>query len=408
MDVTEVHAAIDLDVAARQAGTRAAVRFEAAGLEGLPALDLRQEPDRLHLDGRPLPVGAWPHVDLSGGPGAEMRVLEAGGLGAGGHLLEVDYALATPDAEGAVPIEWRDGGVRWDLWMSDLRPGRYLEMWVPAPLCHDRFALTIDLSISGTDRPHVVVTNGAVSTRAGGWRVRFPSHFTSLSPMLVVAPADEVEQRQASVAMPGRAALTVRSARHLDVEVDLAACEADVAAWLPYLASRYGPWAHGGEMTVFVWGPGRGMEYDGATTASEGALEHEVFHSWFGRGVKPARAADGWIDEAWTSWATATRRSEAPRYSAAALALDEEPVVLYPPQPWARHTPVAAYTDGARLFAGVAHLLGGAPQLRSAMAGWYRANAGQLASTDGLERHLRLVGGDDIAPLWARYVHGRG
>ena len=82
------------------------------------------------------------------------------------------------------------------------------------------------------------------------------------------------------------------------------------------------------------------MEYDGATTASVAALEHEVFHSWFGRGVKPARAADGWIDEAWTTWATASQRSEQPRFSAIELPLDDPPVVLYPPQhPWARHTP---------------------------------------------------------------------
>ena len=35
------------------------------------------------------------------------------------------------------------------------------------------------------------------------------------------------------------------------------------------------------------------MEYDGATTAAVGAVEHEVLHSWFGRGIKPARASDG-------------------------------------------------------------------------------------------------------------------
>ena len=396
-----------LEPASRSATATAEVRFDSDG-RGRPALDLRQHVDALRIDGRPLDVSAWAPVDLGGGAGAEMRVLDVDLEGK--HTLEVDYAIGTPSAEGGVPVEWRGSdGVRWDLWMSDLHPGRYLEMWLPAPLCHDRFALTIEVELRGTDRPHALVTNGRVTPVAGGWSVAFPPHFTSLSPMLVVAHADEVEQRETAVDLAGRPSpVVVRTTRHLDVDADLEACEADVAAWLAYLARRYGAWAHGDAMSVFVWGPGRGMEYDGATTASVAALEHEVFHSWFGRGVKPACAADGWIDEAWTSWATSTRRSEGARYGAEALDLDGSPVTLRPSHPWARYTPVASYTEGSRLFSGLAHLLGGAPQMRSAMAAWYRDNAGGLVTTDGLEAHLRRWSGVDIGPWWQRYVHGRG
>jgi hypothetical protein len=340
-----------------------------------------------------------------------MRVLQAPGV-AGRHRLEVGYRLDTPDAAGAHPIGWTSQGVQFDLWMSDLEPGRYLEMWVPAPLCHDRFALTLTIQVVGTDRPHLVVANAVdVETVKPGsaWTLRYPPQFTSLSPMLVLAPADQVEQRASAVAIPGRAEpLRLISARAADVDADLAACEADIAAWLVYLAARYGPWVHGDTFTTFVWGPGRGMEYDGATTAAVPALEHEVFHSWFGRGVKPARASDGWIDEAWTSWATASRRVEEPRFAAEELRLDEEPVLLYPPHPWSRRTPVEAYRQGARLFAGIAHLVGGPAQLRSAMAAWYRANAGELITTDGLEAHVRSWTGVDVRPWWDRYVHARG
>ncbi|MGH9093571.1 MAG: hypothetical protein ACRDXE_00240, partial [Acidimicrobiales bacterium] len=241
------------------------------------------------------------------------------------------------------------------------------------------------------------------------FRIRYPPHFTALSPMLVVAPSDEVTDRRGPVALAGRAApLVLRCAAHRELEVDLAACEADVASWLAYLAVRYGPWAHGDAMTVFVWGPGRGMEYDGATTAAVGALEHEVFHSWFGRGVKPARASDGWIDEAWTSWATAARRVEQPRFGAEALTLDDPPVLLAPPHPWSRYTPRPAYAEGSRLFAGVAELLGGPDRLRSAMAAWYRANRSGLVTTQGLAEHLTGWSGVDLTPWWDRYVHGRG
>ena len=227
--------------------------------------------------------------------------------------------------------------------------------------------------------------------------------------MLVLRPSDHIDIRRSTLSLPDRdRPLALVTARGADVDADLAACEADIRSWLTYLSARYGPWIHGDTYWAIVWEPGRGMEYDGATTASVAALEHEVFHSWFGRGVKPARAADGWIDEAFTSWATASRRAEQPRFAAAELTLDEPPVELYPQHPWARHTPVAAYSDGSRLFAGLAHLFGGPERLRSAMADWYRANAGGLATTNGLAAHLSTWSGLDVGPLWARYVHGRG
>jgi hypothetical protein len=285
-------------------------------------------------------------------------------------------------------------------------------MWVPAPLVHDRFALHLDVQLEGTDRPHTLIANTAgvnaePSRRA--WSLVYPAHFTALSPMLVLAPADTIEMRRTAVHLAGRSrSLGLVTAGHTDSDADLAACEADVKGWLSYLAARFEPWVHGDTFWAVVWSPGRGMEYDGATTAAVAALEHEVFHSWFGRGVKPARASDGWIDEAFTTWSTSSRSSELPRFATDPLSLDEDPVVLYPPHPWSRHTPIESYGKGARLFAGLAHLLGGPDRLRAAMADWYRANAGGLVTTDGLAAHLKLWSGVDIGPWWARYVHGRG
>jgi hypothetical protein len=285
-------------------------------------------------------------------------------------------------------------------------------MWVPAPLIHNRFELNLDIELLDGDIPHTLVANTAgVDARSGGrrWSLCYPAHFTALSPMLVISPADQMEVRRSALSLPGRdRSLGLIVARHLDSDADPAACEADIRSWLVYLASRYEPWVHGDTFSAVIWAAGRGMEYDGATTASAAALEHEVFHSWFGRGVKPARSADGWIDEAWTTWSTSTGRSNLSRFASEDLGLGEEPVELYPAHPWARYTPLESYTDGARLFSGLAALLGGPERLRSAMADWYRANAGGLVTTDGLGAHLKAWSGVDIGPWWARYVHGRG
>jgi hypothetical protein len=410
-DVDSIDARLRFDVVARQAMGEALIRFTTGDESGHPALDLRQQVEWLRLDGEKLAPEAFAPLDLGAGPGSEVRVLDVTLEAGSRHRLEVGYQLETPAATGSEPIGWVGDGVRFDLWMSDLYPGRYLEMWVPAPLIHDRFALKLDIELLACDRPHVVIANTdeveAVS-QGGSWTVRYPEHFTSLSPMLVVAPTDEIELRHSSVNLVGRErSLEVVCARRTDVDVDLGACDADIRSWLLYNSARYGPWVHGHTFWAFLWGHGRGMEYDGATTASVGALEHEVLHSWFGRGVKPARATDGWIDEAWASWATASRRTEQPRFASEELGLEDPPVELYLQHPWARQTPVAAYTAGARLFAGLAFLLGGPERLRSAMADWYRGNAGRAITTDGLAAHLTAWSGIDIGAWWARYVHGR-
>ena len=58
---------------------------------------------------------------------------------------------------------------------------------------------------------------------------------------------------------------------------------------------------HGNRFVAFFNGSG-GMEYEGGTTTSTGALPHETFHSWYARGIKPASQADGWWDEGWTNF----------------------------------------------------------------------------------------------------------
>lgn len=399
VDITRVEARVTFDISAQVADVECTVDFVLGDWDGCPAMDLRQPVDSLLLDGSSLTGEAFSPHDLGGGAGAAMRVIDSPLSAGSRHRLTLAYRLETPSANGAEALRWTDDGVRWDFWMSDLHPGRYLEMWLPANLCHDRFGLKLEVAVVG-GVAHRLISNGLeYQPRENEWWVDYPDRFTSLSPLLVLRPEHEIELRRRS----GRVELV--TAKVAESDADLAANEADVAGWLDHNERRYGRFVHGDRFTTVLWGPGRGMEYDGATTAAVGALEHEVFHSWFGRGIKPARASDGWIDEAWTSWATNSRRRELGRFAVEELSLEEEPVLLYPPHPWSRHTPIESYKEGSRLFAGIAFLLGGAPQLRSAMADWYGANAGGFITTDDLERHLteRAPG---VAALWARYVHG--
>ena len=377
----------------------ARLEFRLDGPSGYPVFDLRQAIGTAALDGSLGPARCpGRHCDMGAGEEARMRVVDVSCSDAAPHLLELGYRLGAPEATGAAGVGWSPGGVSWDLLMSDLEPGRYLEMWFPANLCHDTLSIELDVEVTGTDRPHVLLANGALDPRTDGarWSVRYPRHYTSLSPLLVLAPADEVEVRRTATVAGGRQlGLTVAALAGSGTDLDAAV--ADAAAWLAYFSARYGrPPAD--DYLAVLWGEPRGMEYDGATTTSAPALEHEVFHTWFGRGVKPARASDGWIDEAMASWATASRRAAEGRFQAEPLGLDEEPSVLCPAHPWSRRTPREAYTAGSRLLSGVAHMAGGAAQLRSALAAWYAAHGGGAGSTEDLARHLGEWCGHDLGP----------
>src|SRR5436305_5693006 len=140
IDVNVVDATLHFDTHGRAATTTATTHFTVAD-DGPAAFDLRQEIGEATLDGKPLAVDALAHVDLGGGERAEMRVIDRP-LDPGPHTLVFHYELGVPDAQDALPVGW-DGGALFDLWMSDLYPGGYLEMWLPANLCHDRFALTL-------------------------------------------------------------------------------------------------------------------------------------------------------------------------------------------------------------------------------------------------------------------------
>lgn len=406
MDMERVRASVCFDVRAQRAEVMAEAEFRVDGPDGWPVFDLRQDLVHAELDGRALSPGSLPHRDLGAGQEARARALEVMCPGGSRHNLALRYELGTPDATGSVPLGWspEGDGVAWDLWMSDLEPGRYLEMWLPAGLCHDRLALELDIQVNGSDRPHCLVANGQVTELESGahWHVRYPSTFTSLSPLLVLAPADQLAWCQAVVGHGSNLAVTVVS--QAGAVRDLDAVCADTCAWLAGFDRRYGTWAHGGRFLAVMWDAPRGMEYDGATTACERALEHEIFHSWFGRGVKPASANDGWMDEAMASWAT-TSRGE-PRWAADELGLDHEPALLCPAHPWARSTPREAYTVGRALLSGVAAMMGGAASMRSALAAWHGSYGGGLASTEDLERHLSSWCGRDLSPWWDRYVYG--
>jgi hypothetical protein len=144
------------------------------------------------------------------------------------------------------------------------------------------------------------------------------------------------------------------------------------------------------------------MEYEGGCTATPGSLQHEAHHSWWGRGAKPASQADGWWDEAWTVYHDLGGVGVQP-YDFA-----EPPVTLSPRNRYSRVTPVAAYSAGARFFAGAAALSSPA-LLTSWMGEFYRAHLDRPTTTEALEAHLvSRSGSPDLVDAFHRWAYGFG
>ncbi len=401
IDVLGLRARIHFDRRERSAACRAELLFEMAREAGFPVFDLRQEIASAELDEEPIdPTDLAAHE--VGPRTGSLRILERELAPGKVHRLVLEYPLGTPASPGARGIRWtEDGGLGWDLWFSDLSPGRYLEMWLPANLIHDRFPLELEIELDHLEGDHELVTNAAVR-RLGRhhWKLAFPPTTTAFSPMIVIVPATEVERAASRVRIGGRS-IRIDVCRRLEAGGDLDRVTAQVARDLQEFERRIGPWPHGDRVTVYLWRGGRSMEYDGATTSSLGALRHELFHSWWGRGVKPASQNDGWIDEAWDTWQADGESPPVPPGTG-------PPVQLCPADPWNRVTDHRSYGAGAAFFSRLAGLLG-REELEARMAAFFRARVHEPVTTAELECHL--AAGDheeEVRALFERYVYGRG
>ena len=403
--IQQLTAALAFDAAARSATADATLDFVVGPTSGNGIFDLRQTITAAQLDGVALGPADVAHHDPGGGPGSKLRLIGTPLAAGSAHSLRLQYTLATPDAGGARPVGFDPAAprLRFDLWMSDLFPGRYLEMWLPANLIWDAHPTDLDVRLDNTGVAHALFSNGEVTTPAANqWHVSFPDRFSAFSPMLVILPADEVATRHGTVSLAGSPSPVSLDLFKLTTEPSsLATVETELAGYMADDVTSTGTYTHGDRFTAYVWSePSRSMEYDGATTSNRSSLRHETFHSWWGRGVKPASQDDGWIDEAWNEWMTGAGPVATP------FSLAEPPVQLAPPSPYSRVTPSASYTAGRRFFEGLAAAMG-APALRAAMADFYATHRGRRTTTAELEAFLLARSGEpEIVHWFHRWVYG--
>lgn len=405
IDIQHITASLIFDGATSSGVGDATIDFIVGPGGGCPIFDLRQTITAVWLDGVPLAVADVALHDFGGGAGAELRVVNSVLAANSSHTLRATYTLGTPQASTAGSYQpamtWSAGPrLVFNFGFTDLGPGRYLEAWIPANLIFDQFDITIDVQVINTAIAHTPITNGTVTALgANHWSIAFPARFTALSPLLEVRASDTVTSQTGSVVLPvSGAAITIEAWKLTTSTTDLAARITEIAGFLTANESSTGAYAHGARFVAF-FNVG-GMEYEGGTTTSAGSLRHETFHSWWGRGVKPAGQADAWWDEAWTVYNDNGASGSTP------FNFTSPPVELSPRNPWTRLTPGASYSSGERFFQGAAALISAA-SLRTHMSDFYTTRRARPSTTPDLEAFLVARSGQAmLVDGFHRFVYG--
>ncbi len=288
-DFEEALYEVTYDFGAKQALVKAQIRFLTIE-SGYPVFDSVKDPTTLSLDGQAV------SATLTRTPNQEssIRVIDRP-TQPGVHQLDVTLPLTDL-------VEFRQDGVKSAFWTSDLEDRRFLERYLPANLEFDQVKMTLILRFKGLQAEQAIYTNGTVHRYdSTTYEIRYPSHFTSSSIFFHTAPKGLYpELRFGLRSIDGRELPVVLYTNGGVFSSSLDRLKDRVTSVIAELERDYGPFPHP-SITVYLAGAG-GMEYCGATMTDFSAVGHELFHSYFARGMMPANGNAGWVDEALASW----------------------------------------------------------------------------------------------------------
>ncbi|HXH30620.1 MAG TPA: hypothetical protein VNJ01_07390 [Bacteriovoracaceae bacterium] len=264
--------------------------------EGYPVFDLIETPTSVKVDG--VEVGSRVVSTTS----RETTVRVAGKtLPPGRYVFQVTAPLKQL-------VKYTPTGVKSAFWVTDLEDRFYLERYIPSNFEFDRFKMTFVVEFKGATAEQLIFANGKVSKRkANKVSIEYPEHFTLNSLYFHTTPVSTVDVlTYAFPSVDGRSVpVTIYMERKSGSESVLLDWKKNSHTILKELENDYGVFPHE-SVTIYnadlsSMGLG-GMEYAGATVTNKGSLGHELFHSYFARGVTPANGNAGWIDEALASW----------------------------------------------------------------------------------------------------------
>lgn len=387
-DFTAAHYEIIYDNNARKAQVKALIELQTAE-SGRIIFDSHAEPTRVAINGIETSASLESTPDRS----SVIRILNQT-QGPGVHTLEVHLPLEKV-------LEFTPEGVKSAFWMGDLEDRNYIEKYLPTNYIFDRVPMSFTVKFIGAPNQRIY-TNGNVSRiSAGEFKISFSEGYNITCPYFHTAPVGSFTEKEFVYnsidgrRLPGLIYIPLDEADPLG---RIARIESTTLRVLSELESDYGPFPHE-SLTIYNNGPSGGMEYSGATITSESALAHELFHSYFARGVMPANGNSGWLDEALARWRDrGYSRSTSMQGTTKMAKLGT----------YARHTDRAAYTFGERFMAyldGKVQNLGG---LKPFLRHLVETRLFDPITTEDFIAEMNAFYGSDFTKDFKERVYGEG
>jgi hypothetical protein len=284
------------------------------------------------------------------------------------------------------------------FWIRDLKERMFMEQYIPSNFEYDQYAMTFNVHFKGTrEVKQDIYANGKVTqTSFRSWKIEFPAWYTASCPYFHTTPAGKMRRIDFEYkSINGRMIpMTIYTPWYLKTS-RFASYSREVMA---ELEADYGPYAH---PTWIAYGtlPGTGgMEHAGATQTSLGALDHEMLHSYFAKGVVPANGNSGWIDEAIASWRDyGYQRLPDPGFGGSDIGGQSV---------YKRHTDSRSYALGRAFMAYLDWRLQNVGGLKAFLKGYHHAYKQTVVTTEHFKNNLEFFSGIDFTEEFNTYIWG--
>lgn len=386
VDITKADHHIVYDTSLSKTEVMSTLTFNMSTL-GQPIFDLVIRPKAVYLNDEEVKLENLKIAQST----SQVRILSKT-LNPGTYQLKATYQLKK-FVTYAKSKRQRRPVVRSAFWMSDLSDRRFLEQFLIANLEYDHYPSTLTVKINGTNHEHSLKTNAHVTELAfNHFKLETPAYFTASSLYFHLYPEGAFKEVNFSFkSLRETIPITIYGA------INLSKAKKMIPIILKELEQDYGPWPHPGLIVYLKPGSG-GMEYAGATATSMRALGHELFHSYFARGVMPARGNAGWIDEALARWRDdGYKQSKQSQLSRSNLANHS----IYQ-----RKTDRHSYARGSKVMGHLDKLSSPQGGLRPFLKNWFEENKFRSITTQNFKSSFQDHFAIDLDKLFAIYVYG--
>ncbi len=381
VDFTDSHHHIVFDGKKRKAIATSTITFFNTK-PGMPIFDLLETPSLVEIDGEAV---GQKLINLPGGE-SEVRVVLKH-LAPGVHTLKVVNEIK----KNVRFTLFRN--VKAGFWIRDLKSRMFWEQYLPVNLEYDQHARTMDIEFKGRKiHNQAVHANGKVErTSVNTWRIEYPAWYTVSAPYfhtLKVGSKPTVNFNVKSI--DGR---NVPFTIYTSFPWRVSTFTKEAIKVFHELESDYGPYPHD---SLIAYGSGfGGMEHAGATQTSLGALDHEMLHFYFAKGVLPANGNAGWIDEAIARW----RDDGYPTRYAPGV-----PANLAGRSIYARNTNSQAYAHGSHFLSYLDSMMQNVGGMKAFLRGYFQAYKYTLVTTDHFINNLEFFTGMSLRQMFIENV----